>query len=504
MLPLSACRNRFLGIASSLFLAAVACAQTTSLPAAPSTTAEDTKETIHGVTVSDPYQWLEDSASPRSREWIRAQQAYTDSLLAKRPDVSRIREDVRKVVDVEETDRVLYRAGRYFIMKKMPGQQIASLYLREGISGKDRLLLDPDRWSADHSDTLELITASHDGKLLVYGVRHGGRDQLSIHFYDVVAGRELPDTLPEARYIYWSVPLIPNGSGFFYIKVDNAGPRLYEHLFGKKAESDQLIFGNGLGPEMLLLANISSDGATLVIHALHGASGSIDVYVKDLRTQSAPKAVAVGKNATFFADAESDRLYINTNWNAPKGRVMVASLQHPEIENWQTLIPENADPIEENGMHVLGGKVLVSYMKNARSELRVFNRDGKPADTIPLPGMGTVASVDGEWNSPVVSFSYASFQTPETFFSYSLDSHQVTKVAAPAIPAGLSDVVVEQVWIPPKTERKFPCSWLTRKVCSRTATRRSFSTGTAASTGRRPQPSHPRLLFGCRWAECTR
>src|SRR5690349_27946 len=125
---LSSRRPELLALALWSIFAGVAFSQTSPLPAPPHSAAEDTKETIHGVVVSDPYQWLEDGSSSRTRDWIKAQQAYTDSLLAKRPEVARLREKVRKVVAVEETQRVLFRNGRYFLLKKMPGEEIASLY----------------------------------------------------------------------------------------------------------------------------------------------------------------------------------------------------------------------------------------------------------------------------------------------------------------------------------------------------------------------------------------
>ena len=174
-------------------------AQTTSVPPPPTSVVEERTETIHGVAVSDPYQWLEESSNPRVRVWIADQQKYTASLLDQRPEVAGLRKDVLEVTDIEEAQRVLFRAGRYYILKKIPGHEIASLYVRTGESGKEELLIDPNAWTADHSDTIELLNASQDGKVIAYSVRHGGRDQVSIHFYDVDARRDLPDQLPEAR-----------------------------------------------------------------------------------------------------------------------------------------------------------------------------------------------------------------------------------------------------------------------------------------------------------------
>ena len=329
--------------------------QTSAVPAPPSTPVEKKTDTIHGVSVSDPYQWLEDASSPSVRSWIAAQQKYTASLLDHRPEVDGLRKDVMEVTDIEEAQRVLFRAGRYYILKKLPGREIASLYMRTGEHGKEELLIDPNAWSTDHSDTIELLNASQDGKIIAYSVRHGGRDQVSIHFYNVDARHDLPDQLPEARYIYWAVPLA--GSRAFYVKIEDAGPRLYEHKLGTRIENDRLIFGSELGPEMILYSRVSEDGSTLLIHALRGASGAIDVYLKDLPDDSAIKPVVKGIEANFWAEEANGRLYIQTNWQAPQGRIVVADVAHPEVGQWRTLVAEDASTLEN--FHVVGRQVAV-------------------------------------------------------------------------------------------------------------------------------------------------
>jgi prolyl oligopeptidase len=437
---------------ASFCLAAALC--WSQAPAPPPSVADDTKETIHNVAVSDPYQWLEDSSSPRTHSWINAQQKYTASLLGQRQELAGLRKDVFELTNIEEAQRVFFRAGRYYILKKTPGDEIASLYVRDGENGREELLIDANKRSSDHSDTIELLNVSQDGKILVYSVRQGGRDQVSIHFFDLQSRRDLPDVLPEARYIYWSVPLAPDYSRLYYIKVEDAGPRLFEHKFGDKFEADRMIFGSGLGPEMILLSKLSEDGATLLIHVLHGASGAIDVYIKNLRDASPVKPIVKGIDATFLAQAQGERLYIQTNWKAPRGRIMVADLRTPELEHWSTLIPESSDTIET--FDAVGGKFLLNYMKDAHSELRVFNAAGEPAGTISLPGLGSVVSIEGEWSSPVVCFSYSSFQTPPTFFSHSLETGKTSAISRPKVPAQLADVVVEQVWYASKDGTRIP------------------------------------------------
>jgi prolyl oligopeptidase len=386
------------------------------------------------------------------RSWIADQQKYTSSLLDHRPDIGGLRKDVLELTDIEEAQRALFRAGRYYILKKIPGHEIASLYMRADESGKEELLIDPNSWSTDHSDTIELLNASQDGKLIAYSVRHGGRDQVSIRFYDLDARHDLADELPEARYIYWALPLVDSKA--FYVKIEDAGPRLYQHKVGTKIESDELVFGSELGPEMILVAKASDDGSTLLIHVLHGASGAIDVYLKDLRSDSPIKPLVTGIAATFWAEEANDRVYIQTNWQATQGRIMVADLQHPEMKEWRTLVAEDSGTIEN--FHLAGGKLLLNYMKDAHSELRIFDSTGKRAGDIALPGLGSVTVIDGQWGSPIVCFSYSSFQTPTTFFAHSVETGKRSDLSVPVIPPKLTNVDVEQVWYSSKDGTRVP------------------------------------------------
>ncbi len=424
-------------------------------PPSPPPAAEDhTTETMHGVQVADPYRWLEDSQNPQTHAWITAEQAYTESLLTSRPEMEGLRRDVHALADLEEAQRVLFRHGRYFILKREPGHAIAALYLRDGEAGREKLLIDPAGWSRDQTDTLDLLNVSEDGKLLVYGVRRGGRDQLSIHFYDVDTAQDLHDELPEARYIYWSLPMAPDRSRIFYIRFDDGGPRICEHRMGESPASDRILFGNDLGPDKIAQISLSDDGKLLLIHVLHGASGSTDIYLKPVQPEGPARVLVKDIAATFNAEAAAGKIYIQTNWNAARGRIVEADVTDPAPEHWKTVIPEGDATIE--AFHLAAGKLVVNSMVDAHSTLRVFNTGGHEEQSISLPGLGSVATIDGDWNSPVLCFSYSSFQVPTTFWSYSVSARKLAVISQPKIPPQLNDVVVDQVWYRSKDDTRVP------------------------------------------------
>jgi prolyl oligopeptidase len=438
--------------------AALLCGSTILVPscfvaaqAPPPTFAADTRAVLHGVTVADPYQWLEDGPSPATRAWIAAQQQYTATLLSARPGMESLRRDIRELVDIEEAHRVIHRQGRYFIEKKIPGREAASLYLREGETAPDKLLIDP----AAPGDTVELLNVSADGKVLAYGVRHGGRDQLSIHFREVASGRDLEaDTLPEARYLYWSLPIAPDDSAVYYVKFDEAGPRVYKHRFGRPIADDAVLFGRDLGPEKLLAANISPVGGHLLVTVLHGASGATDLYLKDLHSNAPAQTVVAGIDATFNGAIAGKTLYIQTNWKAGRGQVFAVGVANPAQPNWKVVVPEDSDATIE-AMALTADRLVLNVMRNAHSELLAYSLDGKAQPPIALPGIGSVSVLDGDPASAELCFSYSSFQTPNSFYDWRT-AGAIRPISAPQPPDRLRDVAVEQVWYPSKDGTRVP------------------------------------------------
>jgi prolyl oligopeptidase len=435
------------GIARILFAASLFCPcllSAQAIPPPPPSAVVPVKTVMHGVTLTDPYRWLEDRHTPATSAWIKAQQRYTAELLTSRPGMTALRRQVGDLVHLEEPHDVLYRNGDYFIERKPAGSQYASIYVRHGATGKEQQLLSATGAEDAATDTVELLNVSTNGKLLAYGVRHGGRDQLSIHFRNLVTGRDLSaDTLPEARYLYWSLPIAHDGSAVYYVQFTSAGPRVYRHRFGHPVADDQVLFGKGLGPSELLAVSLSPDGRWLLVTVLHGASGSTDLYLKDLHSDSPFTPVVTGVSATFNGAVAGHRLYIETDWKADRGQVFSADLDHPQQSHWKPLIPELPDSTIQS-MALTSDRIVLNVIHDAHSELLPFTFSGKPEPRIPLPGDGSVVTVNADPGSPEIAYSYTSFQTPTGFYSWTPSG--VTPIDVPPQPAGLRDIVVRQVW----------------------------------------------------------
>ena len=369
-----------------------------NIPPPPAATRDPVVDVLHGARIPDPYRWLEDPSSPRTRAWIEAEQRYAHRLLDHQPSLDRLQGDLGALTALETPEAVIYRRGRYFILKKESNRQIASLYLRDGIKGPERQLIDARSLSSDNSTTIDLLNVSANGNVIAYGLRRGGQDQLSIHFYDVAAGRTLPDVLPEARYIYWSLLLSAEGRRIYYITFGSEGPRLYAHRLGTPVKTDMMLFGSGLGPQIILQANLSADGRLLLLEALHGATGPTDLYLLPTEGTATARTLVKGVAANFVARSAHGHIFISTDWKAPRGRIMEADANRPGIQNWRVLVPEQSDPLESFAL--AGDNLLLLYMHNAHSRLEVASADGKTHTNLPLPGMGTVTAIDAHVELP--------------------------------------------------------------------------------------------------------
>ncbi len=203
----------------------------------PETPVEKVKDVLHGVALVDPYRWLEDQNSPRTRAWIAAQNAYTQSVLKSFPERAALIQRLDALLKVDVQTVPIKRNDRYFFSKRLVAQDQAVLYMRQGLGGKDEVLVDPLAMSPDHTISVAIMTVSDDGKMLAYGVRQGGEDEMAVRFLDVETKKELKDSLPKARY--FGIAIKPDKTGIYFTRFEKAGSRVYYHQMGTEVEQRQ-------------------------------------------------------------------------------------------------------------------------------------------------------------------------------------------------------------------------------------------------------------------------
>ncbi|MEM7355723.1 MAG: prolyl oligopeptidase family serine peptidase [Acidobacteriota bacterium] len=421
-------------------------------PPPPPTRVETVVDTFHGVEIPDDYRWLEDQDSSETRRWLEAQNAYTLSALAERPERPAIERRVEELLRVDRVSSPRQRENRYFMWKKRADDDLWIYYVREGLDGEDRVLLDPHRLSEDHTTDVDVEDISLDGKLMVYGIRRGGTDETELRVMDVDRGEDLPDRFPTA--LYRGVAVRPDRAGFYYNLQDrDHGTRVRYHELGTDPADDPVVFGEGYGPSVWINAELSDSGRYLLFFVGHGW-GRTEIHLKDLHAGGPVATLVDDIDAAFLPGFAGDRLFVQTNWQAPKGRILEVDFDRPDPAAWKEVVPEGDDAIE--GFSLVGGRLFVRTLHNVISRIERFELDGTSLGQLELPGVGTAGTPAGAWESDSAFYFFGSFTTPGTIYRYDVVSNTSEVWSQPEVPFDPTGFTTEQVWFTSKDGTRVP------------------------------------------------
>ena len=376
--------------------------------------------------VRDPYRWLEDGDAEEVRRWSEAQGRHTRAALDAIPFTAAIRERLRVLFSIGLVSAPAIRGDRYFHQRRTGDQEQPVLYLRQGREGEDRVLLDPARFAEDRTSALDWYYPSDDGRLLAYGVSEGGSEKSVLRILDVDTGRDLADVIPFTRAC--SLEWRPDGSGFFYTRYPEPGSvppgeenyrrRVYEHVLGRDWREDPLVFGADRPPEDWANVHLSPGGRWLAVSVSRGWTRT-DVYLRDLASPDSPFVTVIeGLDAIFGVDVRNDRLYLQTNLDAPRSRLVAADLEHPGRETWRDVLPEGSDVLE--GTALIGDWIVAVWLRDASSRVTLHARDGTLLHEVALPVIGSVAGLTGEWDGREAFLGFTSYAVPPTVYRLAL------------------------------------------------------------------------------------
>ncbi|MEA2206480.1 MAG: prolyl oligopeptidase [Blastocatellia bacterium] len=449
-------------------------------PPPPKTRVENIAETLHGVTVADPYRWLEDQDSPATRAWIDEQNRYTQSVVGSLPGREAIHKRLEQLLKIETMGIPTVRGARYFFSKRKVDQNQSVIYMRQGLKGPDEVLIDPNKMSADQTTSVGIVDVTEDGKWLIYSVRQGGKDENTIRILDIDSRKELPDQMAEARYSGFE--MLPDKRGVYYSKaIYPAGEkrtvsRLYYHVMGTPQSDDKMIFGEGYGFTDTVSPNVSPDGHYLVISVSHGSSGdNVDLYVKDLKNDGPITTIVKDMKASFGAQIIGDHIYSNTNYQAPNRRIVDIDLRNPAFENWRVVVPEGTNVI--TGSSIVGGKLFVNYLENVTTRAKVFETSGKWLRDIKFPVLGSSGGMSGRPDRDEGFYSFSSFGQPSTIYRYIPSSGKQEVWAQLNVPVNGAEIETKQVWYPSKDGTKIPMFLVYKKGTVLDGNRPTFLTG---------------------------
>jgi len=445
------------------------------VPPPPETRSEQVVDTLHGVEVPDPYRWLEDQEGEETREWIEAQNAYTDDILDQLPWRDALEQHVTRLLKIDTIGFPRARGDRYFFTRRKADQDLAVIYLREGVDGEDQVLVDPHPWSEDHSKSASLMDVSEDGSVLAYGVREGGQDEIEVRFLRVDTREDLPLTLPKARY--FGVSLLPDAGSIVFTRHGEEGSRVYQRPLSPEGE-ERLLFGEGYGPDKLIFAALSEDGRWLAYNVAYGAAGDrTELHLQDFSAGGPVVPVVTDLDARFVGGVAGDQLIFQTNWEAPNGRVLAAPATDPAQESWREIVPEREKAVIRS-VSPAGGRLFVSYIEDVKSRVVSFDpQTGEELETIGFDTLGTVGNVGGRWDSDEAFFIFTSFHIPTTVYRYHVATGEREIWDRVEIPVDVDAYEVRQVFYDSKDGTRIPMFLVHRKGLETTGDHPTLLTG---------------------------
>ena len=427
-------------------------AQPQKIKKPPVTHTDMVRDTIHGVEIMDPYRWLEDQESPETRTWIERQNNYTYEMLDGLPYREVLQKRFAELMQIDRYAFPLERRGVYFFMKRKAKDEQWLFYSKRGFESAETMLLDPHVLNGDHSKSIHLQDVSPNGEILVYGIRYGGEDELQLKVFDVKNRCDLRDQLPKG--VIYGLVFKNDNSGFYYSLFHrDIGPRLYFHKMDTDYKQDIKLFGDGIGAEDGLSISTSQGGRHLLFTVEHGWTKS-DIYVLDTYKKEPAKPVIIGLDGNFIPQMVGETLFVQTDWKASPGRILSIDMNHPSMKDWKEIIPAGNDVIIQ--FVIVKDKLVVHYLPNVSSGLKIFSLDGHFQEEISLPGLCTVNNLCGAERGTKVFYDVQSFNQPHTIYYYDFTSKVSTLWATDKVPIDPQLYLTKQVWYSSKDGTQVP------------------------------------------------
>jgi prolyl oligopeptidase len=468
---------------SAALIAALASSSTGAL-AAPSCPASDVglvypvthkveqTDNYHGTVIADPYRWLEDANSAETHAWVEAENAVTQTYLARIPERAAIKERLTKLWNYERYGVPFREGGRHFYSRNDGLQNQAVLYTMKTLKDTPRVLLDPNTLAADGTVALAGMAVSPDGKLLAYGTAASGSDWNEWGVRDIATGKDLSDHLKWVKFsgASWT----HDGKGFYYSRYDepkaataladvNYYQKLYFHRIGQPQGADKLVYERPDHKEWGFAGSVTDDGHYLVITVSKDTSSRYQILYQDLTKPGSPVRPLIDNfdAAWNFIDNVGPVFYFTTDSHAPRSRVVAIDTRKPAAAQWQVIVPETADALQ--GVSLVNHQLVAQYLVDARSAVKVYDLRGNLVREVNLPGLGSVAGFGGRQRDADTFYAYTSFTYPTTIYHYDLKTGASTVFRQPKVDFNPADYETRQQFFTSRDGTKVPMFIVAKK-----------------------------------------
>jgi prolyl oligopeptidase len=431
----------------------------------PATQQEAIKDFLHGIEIKDPYRWLENPDSEATREWIRGQNQVTFDYLASIPVRDKIKTRLTELWNYEKYSSPYKRGERYFYFKNDGLQNQSVLYTLKSLDDEAEVLLDPNTLSEDGTIALSGLSISDDGKLMAYGLSVAGSDWVEYRVKDIETKEDRADLIKWVKFsgASWT----KDNRGFFYSRYDepnektkledvNYYQKLYYHRLGTEQAEDILIYHRSDRKEWGFSGSVTEDGKYLIISVWLGTERKNLLFYQDLENPNSQVIELISEFEASYSviDNDGDVFWVKTNLDAPCGRVIAIALNNPDKEHWQEIIPEASETL--GGVGLLNNQFVTNYLKDARSQVKIFNLDGSFVREIDLPGIGSVGGFTGKRYDTETFCTFTSFTTPTTIYRYDMITGKRELFRQPQVDFDPQDYQTQQIFYTSKDGTKIP------------------------------------------------
>ena len=416
----------------------------------------DQVDDYHGTRIADPYRPLEDSDAVSSREWIAAQNELTSRVLDGLPARSAIRARLAELWDFPRVGAPWRRGGRWFQLRNTGLQDQDVLWTADGPAAEGIVLIDPNGLSADGTTALADVAVAESGELVAFATSDAGSDWRTWSVRRVATGDELPDRIRWAKFT--SAAWTHDDAGFFYGRypepptdaaydAPNYDMELRYHRLGTDPAEDRLVFATPHQPDWNFEPQVSDDGLLLVLTVFRGTDPENRVYVGDLSNgvEAATIRPLLDRGDAHYEPiaALDGLLYLQTDHDAPLGRVIAVDLTDPEhvIE----IVPEGDDALEQ--VRLVGDRLAAVYLHHAHHQLTIFERDGRAVTDVRLPGLGTIVDLAGRRSDDELYLTFMTFAAPPTLLHVAMADGTLRQVSRLDLTWDPNDFVTEQVFV---------------------------------------------------------
>ncbi|WP_187262196.1 prolyl oligopeptidase family serine peptidase [Pontibacter beigongshangensis] len=428
----------------------------------PNTKKVDHTDNYFGTTVADPYRWQE-THDEELDQWIAEQNKVTQSYLSSIPFRNKIKDRLTQIWNYPKYGAPFKKGGKYYFYKNDGLQNQSVLYVQNTLEGEPQVFLDPNKFSSDGTVALTALAFSKDAKYVAYGTASGGSDWNTYHVMEVATGKKLDDAV---EWVKFSGPSWYK-DGFFYSRYDaptegnklankNEYHKVYYHKVGTPQSQDQLVYEDKQHALRNFYAGTTEDERFLVLNVSEGASGANALYYRDLTDPKSTIRPIVDNFESQYdvVDNLGDKLIVRTNKNAPRYRLVLIDPKKPLEANWKVIVPETENVM--NSVSFVGNRLIASYMKDAASEVVVFDTSGKRLTHVELPAIGTVAGFNGERDDKEVFFTFTSFTYPTTIYRYDIASNKASLFRKSEVDINTDAYETKQIFYTSKDGTKVP------------------------------------------------